>query len=131
MWKRISTPEWSKQRVSPFDWSDTTAAVLLERWDLLLGSDLIYNRETVRLLPPVLATLIRTGSKAVYCRTLDRWGAFGRDLPFYKALGAHGLRCSVLAGSSPSCTSPPRVPAQMCRRGPNAASRALRRGRAT
>jgi hypothetical protein len=98
--------EAARVSCTPFDWSDTTAAVLLERWDLLRGSDLIYNRETVRLLPPVLVSLIRTGSKAVYCRTLDCWGAFGWDLPFYEALGAHGLRCSVLAGSSPSCTSP-------------------------
>ena len=42
--------EAARVSCTPFDWSDTTAAVLLERWDLVLGSDLIYNRETVRLL---------------------------------------------------------------------------------
>jgi hypothetical protein len=87
--------EAARVSCTPFDWSDTTAAVLLERWDLVLGSDLIYNRETVRLLPPVLASLIRNGCKVVYCQTLYRWGAFGWDLPFYEALCAHGLRCSV------------------------------------
>ena len=29
--------EAARVSCTPFDWSDTTAAVLLERWDLLLG----------------------------------------------------------------------------------------------
>jgi predicted nicotinamide N-methyase len=80
----------------PFDWSDASASILLERWDLVLGSDLIYNSATVQLLPPVLATLVQSGSRILYCQTLYRWGAFGWDLPFYDALCAAGLSCLVL-----------------------------------
>ncbi|KAK3250601.1 hypothetical protein CYMTET_40025 [Cymbomonas tetramitiformis] len=79
-------------QVAALDWADVcnTAGhtrqlpkrlcdVLQGDWDVILGSDLVYNDETVTLLPQILRLLLEYNPEAdvLYAHTLHRWGVQG------------------------------------------------------
>lgn len=66
-------------------------------WDVVLGSDLIYDMEGVRLLPRVFAHFLRTRPSAValYAHTLHRYDDF--DLQFFEEIREQGLSYHAVA----------------------------------
>ncbi|CAE7270283.1 METTL21B [Symbiodinium sp. CCMP2592] len=95
----MDLPGADKVEVAALDWADVDAsAVCEETWDLILGSDLVYSRDTASLMPKVVSQLRlsqerRTGTSptAVYCQSLHRWGFAGYDIPFLEGCAAAGL----------------------------------------
>eukprot|EP00439_Symbiodinium_sp_Y106_P012956 s1465_g1.t2 len=70
----MDLPGADKVEVAALDWADVDAsAVCEETWDLILGSDLVYSRDTA------------------YCQSLHRWGFAGYDIPFLEGCVAAGL----------------------------------------
>ena len=65
-----------------------------DAWDLILGSDLVYDAAGVDALPKLLAGLLRAskrrGCVALYAHTKRRFEAYDAD--FYENLAAAGLR---------------------------------------
>ncbi|KAK3250602.1 hypothetical protein CYMTET_40025 [Cymbomonas tetramitiformis] len=93
-------------QVAALDWADVcnTAGhtrqlpkrlcdVLQGDWDVILGSDLVYNDETVTLLPQILRLLLEYNPEAdvLYAHTLHRWGAYGFDAPLLHRSCEQGL----------------------------------------
>ena len=64
-------------------------SVLDRRWDVVLGSDLVYNEAGGDMLPLVLARLVAAGSAVYYCHTKHRFDMIDAD--FSAALGSRGL----------------------------------------
>ena len=64
--------------------------LLSTRWDLVLGSDLVYNEAGVSMLPCVLAALAQPRTRILYAHTFNRFEFL--DCDFLKALRAQGLR---------------------------------------
>ena len=84
------------------DPSAAREAVFGVAWDVVIGSDLVYNEIGVYMLPKVFARLLANGTTiAYYAHTLNRYEFLDRD--FFEALGAEGLRCEQVwpdAGAS-------------------------------
>ena len=59
------------------------------RWDVIVGSDLMYNDEGVRQLPQVFAHLARTDTRILYAHTKRRFEHLDAD--FFHALSDAGL----------------------------------------
>lgn len=73
------------------------ARALCSSFDLLLGSDLVYNDSGVYMLPRVLRALLRRGppgAHALYAHTLNRFEFADHD--FFKELKRAGLACTAL-----------------------------------
>jgi len=66
------------------------AELLSTSWDLVLGSDLVYNDAGVTMLPRVFAALAKPRATILYAHTFNRFEFLDRD--FLKALRAQGLR---------------------------------------
>ena len=69
-------------------------AILSEAWELVVGSDLVYNEAGKAMLPRLLGRLLcsRGGARGVsmyYAHTLNRYEFYDRD--FFAALEAQGL----------------------------------------
>ena len=74
------------------DEDETTEGPFASVWDVVIGSDLVYNEIGVQMLPRVFARLLAGGTAvAYYAHTLNRYEFLDRD--FFKALAAEGLRC--------------------------------------
>lgn len=74
---------------------EASEAIFTRAWDLVVGSDLVYNEIGVYMLPKVLRRLlVGSGSasttRAYYAHTLNRFEFLDRD--FLKALTAEGLQ---------------------------------------
>ena len=91
--------------VVPCDWieySNSNASTPLpltsERWDFIIGSDLIYNTVGSRLLPRVLRNLMHAETIVLYCHTKHRFDLL--DMEFFDTLTKEcGLVCEeVWAG---------------------------------
>jgi predicted nicotinamide N-methyase len=81
--------------------------VLDAHWDVVLGSDLVYNEAGVEMLPTVLARLVAAGSAVYYCHTKHRYDMMDAD--FVAALEARGLVAEEVwkQGEQPPPPSPP------------------------
>ena len=81
--------------------------VLDAHWDIVLGSDLVYNEAGVEMLPTVLARLVAAGSAVYYCHTKHRYDMMDAD--FVAALEARGLVAEEVwkQGEQPPPPSPP------------------------
>ena len=81
--------------------ADAPLDLLAQRWDFIIGSDLIYNELGSRCLPRVLAALAAAGdggdgggcgcstTTILYCHTKHRYDLL--DLEFFEQLGECGL----------------------------------------
>ena len=58
-------------------------------WDLIIGSDLVYDENGVHMLPRVLAALVRPGNVAFYCHT--KHGCDCLDFDFFAEVAKCGL----------------------------------------
>ena len=78
--------------------AEAAAAIFGREWQLVIGSDLVYNETGARMLPRVLSRLLgggshsrgRAGAVAFYAHTLNRFEFLDKD--FFGALRAEGLR---------------------------------------
>lgn len=59
-------------------------------WDVIVGSDLIYNDDVVKQLPRVFAHLAQSNTRIVYAHTKHRFEHF--DLEFFDELERAGLQ---------------------------------------
>jgi predicted nicotinamide N-methyase len=64
--------------------------VLGDNWDVVLGSDLVYNNVGVTLLPRVMRALAASGATVLYGHTRGRFELF--DIQFLDNLRVEGLR---------------------------------------
>ena len=78
--------------------------LLSTRWDLVLGSDLVYNEAGVSMLPRVLAALAQPRTRILYAHTFNRFEFL--DCDFLKALRAQGLRYREVWPSSGEGSEP-------------------------
>ena len=76
-------------------------------WDFIIGSDLIYNEDGVKLLPKVIAGLAGPTTTVLYCHTFYRYEMM--DYDFLDGCAAEGLIVEevVATGDPPP---PPPVP---------------------
>ncbi|KAG2431210.1 hypothetical protein HXX76_009738 [Chlamydomonas incerta] len=76
-------------------------------WDLIIGSDLVYNEVGAVYLPRVLRALSRPGhTRILYAHTKHRFDTW--DMRFYEELAAQGLSCAEV--HEPGVPSPPPSP---------------------
>jgi len=65
--------------------SGARAELESEEWDLIVGSDLVYNEAGIRMLPRAFAALMRPRTIVLYAHTLNRFehydGLFFEELP--------------------------------------------------
>ncbi len=103
-------------QTAPCDWTTVLDVapnaqqntVLEQPWDLIIGSDLVYNQAGTQWLPLVLGVLLRRCPVALYCHTKHRYDLL--DMEFFEALKAHNIVCTeVYDPSSPPPGSPPLV----------------------
>jgi len=76
------------------------------KWDFVIGADLVYNDIGVHLLPCVIRSHLREGSKMVYAHTRGRFEHY--DIDFFENLTAQGLRFREMR--EPGVPSPPPSP---------------------
>ena len=76
------------------------------KWDIIIGSDLVYNEIGVKLLPRVLRAHMHPQSVVFYAHTKRRFEHY--DVDFFQNLTANGL--SVEEVWEPSMESPPPSP---------------------
>jgi len=92
-------------RVAPGGESQQTEGIH-RGWDVVLGSDLVFNEACVYLLPRVLRATLRAGARyALYAHTRYRFEILDRD--FLKELEAAGLRCVEVDRDPTRPASPP------------------------
>ena len=80
----------------------THGAVLGAHWDIVIGSDLVYNEAGVRMLPQLFAALANPGTRVLYAHTLNRFEFL--DEQFLGALRACGLRYTEVWPEPTACT---------------------------
>ena len=87
--------------------SEQETNVLLHQWDLVIGSDLVYNEAGTQWLPLVFSTLLRQAPCALYCHTKHRYDLL--DIEFFQALEACGVACQEVCdpAEDPPPASPP------------------------
>lgn len=95
------------------DARDTESALDLDTvpWDLIIGSDLIYNAIGSTCLPRVIAALARPATVVLYCHTKHRYDLL--DMQFFEELGAAGLRWEEVwepGAPAPRASPPPQFP---------------------
>lgn len=74
------------------DWSACANNDLLsQRWDLVIGSDLLYTEQTVNDLPALFRRVASTSTRVFYAHTLHRYDHL--DVEFFKAISREGLEC--------------------------------------
>lgn len=96
---RAAGCELGRLETAAFDWAwcdspnePAASGVVDHAWDLVLGSDLVYNDVGVQMLPRVFARLLsaRDGASALYAHTLGRFEFL--DYEFHRSLDASGLQ---------------------------------------
>eukprot|EP01063_Lacrimia_lanifica_P031392 TRINITY_DN5160_c0_g4_i1.p1 TRINITY_DN5160_c0_g4~~TRINITY_DN5160_c0_g4_i1.p1 ORF type:complete len:259 (+),score=79.65 TRINITY_DN5160_c0_g4_i1:49-825(+) len=93
----------------PLDWTVGNDAVTGVAWDVIIGSDLVYNEAGVEMLPPLLARLLGSGGSFLYAHTRYRYE--DSDMTFLQRLGEHGLQ--VREVWLPDAATPPPSPPPM------------------
>jgi hypothetical protein len=83
---------------------DTTLA--LTKWDLIIGSDLVYNGAGVEMLPRVMKALASPETRIFYAHTRKRYEMV--DFDFLAELEKNGLEVRELR--EPGVSSPPESP---------------------
>ncbi|GLC46774.1 hypothetical protein PLESTB_001660700 [Pleodorina starrii] len=87
--------------------TDSGCTLCSQQWDLVLGSDLVYNDVGADCLPRVMRALAGSGSgRILYCHTKHRFDT--HDMQFFSQLAACGLECREV--HEPSVPSPPPSP---------------------
>ena len=91
-----ATPSAAVEEESGNDTHGVNAkAILDDAWDVIIGSDLVYNEVGARMLPKVIARLLGSSSKhaavCYYAHTLNRFEFLDKD--FLEALKEEGVRC--------------------------------------
>eukprot|EP00959_Pyramimonas_sp_CCMP1952_P111705 2336495-Pyramimonas_sp.AAC.1 len=76
------------------------------KWDIIIGSDLVYNEVGVKLLPQVLRNHMHAQSKVLYAHTKRRFEHY--DFDFFDSLRANGLLVEEVR--EPGVESPPPSP---------------------
>jgi len=89
------------------DWG-APEGVLRDGFDLVFGSDLVYNDATLRLLPGMFRASLEAGAHVLYAHSLHRWSSSGVDRIFLEECSAAGLSlCPVwLQDLGPLADSP-------------------------
>eukprot|EP00036_Acanthoecidae_sp_10tr_P018205 CAMPEP_0206305074 /NCGR_PEP_ID=MMETSP0106_2-20121207/10074_1 /ASSEMBLY_ACC=CAM_ASM_000206 /TAXON_ID=81532 /ORGANISM="Acanthoeca-like sp., Strain 10tr" /LENGTH=251 /DNA_ID=CAMNT_0053735907 /DNA_START=62 /DNA_END=813 /DNA_ORIENTATION=- len=64
--------------------------ITAKHWDLIVGSDLVYNEVGAKMLPALLGRLVQGHTIAYYCHTRYRYESL--DIDFVTAVRQHGLR---------------------------------------
>lgn len=82
-----------------------TASITGEHWDLVIGSDLVYNEAGVRMLPRVLRSLACKNSRILYAHTLFRFEQI--DLDFFDELKRVGMRYERVWPADEELPEPP------------------------
>eukprot|EP01134_Creolimax_fragrantissima_P006240 CFRG6240T1 len=67
-------------------------------YDIVFGSDLLYNLDGVEMLPKVMAAFCATGATVLYAHTFNRYEFLDAD--FFFALRRQGLICREVWSSS-------------------------------
>ena len=80
-----------------------------EPWDLIVGSDLVYNDAGVFMLPRVVRALLRPGTRFLYAHTKYRYEM--ADIDFFAELARVGLACREVR--APGTATPPPSPPPM------------------
>eukprot|EP01124_Arcella_intermedia_P017853 TRINITY_DN24832_c0_g1_i1.p1 TRINITY_DN24832_c0_g1~~TRINITY_DN24832_c0_g1_i1.p1 ORF type:complete len:287 (-),score=71.54 TRINITY_DN24832_c0_g1_i1:43-903(-) len=95
------SPEIASTELKDIDTSlaDTT-------WDLIIGSDLVYNKAGTHMLPKVMRALVGEHTLIFYSHTKKRLEDY--DIQFFEELEANGLSCEELR--EPSISTPPPSP---------------------
>jgi len=88
-------------RCAALDWADLASAegLLSERWDLIIGSDLLYAEAALRDLPALFGRLAGASTRVLYAHTLHRYDHL--DVEFFKALKAAGLEFCEIGDIAP------------------------------
>lgn len=88
------------------DW-EKPQELLRDGFDLVFGSDLVYNDVTLRLLPEMFQSALRSGAEVLYAHSLHRWSSSGVDRQFLEMCSAAGLslRPVWLQGVGPVASS--------------------------
>lgn len=113
-----------RAKVGPCDWlaccSSAQASgkaavhadpVLGKHWDIVIGSDLVYDEAGVKMLPHVFNQLVTPSNTAFYCHTLHRYDMMDAD--FLHALKEHGLNVEEVRRRG-EVTPPPSPPPFEC-----------------
>lgn len=108
-WRECSDEEQQREGDECTTLGDNT--VLDGRWDIVLGSDLVYNEAGVDMLPAVINRLVKNGSAVYYCHTKHRYDMMDAD--FLAALASRGLIADEVRRSGES-TPPPSPPPFEC-----------------
>jgi predicted nicotinamide N-methyase len=85
--------------------------VLGKHWDIVIGSDLVYDEAGVKMLPHVFNQLVTPSNTAFYCHTLHRYDMMDAD--FLHALKEHGLNVEEVRRRG-EVTPPPSPPPFEC-----------------
>ena len=92
---RTAALDWSwigEESSAGEDGQRALAELLSTEWDVVIGSDLVYNEVGVEMLPRVVGALARGRTRIFYAHTLNRFEFFDRD--FFEALAAAGVACT-------------------------------------
>ncbi|GIL66118.1 hypothetical protein Vafri_19720 [Volvox africanus] len=82
------------------------AWLLSQRWDFIIGSDLVYNAVGTECLPRVMRALAGPETRILYCHTRHRFDT--HDVEFFSQLTACGLVWREIR--EPSIPTPPPSP---------------------
>ncbi|KAG2440146.1 hypothetical protein HXX76_004259 [Chlamydomonas incerta] len=81
-------------QVTALDWSSPPEELLNEPWEMIIGSDLVFDQASAELLAPLLARLLAGNpAAAVYLAHMHRSGAV--DDHMTHVFGQHGLAISA------------------------------------
>ena len=93
------------------DWNAGCASdIISETWDLVIGSDLVYEKESLSLIQ-VWKTLLTTGRaspRILYCHTKRRYEDL--DYIFFDEIEANGLTCVEVFADGEEVHKPPSPP---------------------
>jgi hypothetical protein len=79
------------------DWCSVADSVINEGWDIVFGCELVYSYEGARLLPRLIADLLRGGAfVCYYAHSLNRFESV--DELLLEELKKNGLRVQVVYG---------------------------------
>ena len=96
-WNWIDDEDRQQQQQQEEREHEDKANILGTPWDLIVGSDLVYDEAGVDKLPRVLSALLErgtAGAHVLYAHTLNRFEFADHD--FFKELKRAGLACTAL-----------------------------------
>ena len=85
-------PEIHNVIAEPLDWLEPNEELLSQHWDLVIGSDLVYNEAGVNMLPPLLGKLLLGKSNVEFLYAHTRYRYEDSDMSFLRHLRETGLR---------------------------------------